>query len=151
MNFFISDESEVLGATILMTLALIAALVTSKRRTGLLLTPVTVFFLFAFVHVLFGRYAAAVLTDEYSFVSRVALGPFLDQSFLVISTGLTCCLLGFTLFPCASPGGSPRRLARISCKRALGPDLRAITGPDSYLDTSDHHWPAASWRNSVVE
>ena len=119
MNFFISDETEVLGATILMTLALIAALVTSKRRTGLLLTPVTVFFLFAFVHVVFGRYAAAVLTDEYSFVSRAALGPFLDQSFLVISTGLTCCLLGFTLFPSRSQGRVAPKLARISCKGAL--------------------------------
>jgi oligosaccharide repeat unit polymerase len=119
MNFFVSDESLVLAATILMALAMIAALVTSKRRTGLLLTPVTVFFLFASIHVVFGRYAAAVLTDEYSFVSRAALGPFLDQSFLVISTGLTCCLLGFTLFPCVSSGRVTARLARISCKGAL--------------------------------
>jgi len=119
MDFLISDQIEVLGATIVMTLALVAALLASKRRTGMILTPVTVFFLFACAHVVFGRYAAAVLTDQYSFVSRAALGPFLDQSFLVISTGLTCCLLGFAMFPCTSPGRIAARLDQISCKGAM--------------------------------
>jgi oligosaccharide repeat unit polymerase len=119
MDLFISDQGQVLAASILMTIAMMAALVASKRRTGMLLTPVTVFFLFACAHVVFGRYAAAVLTDQYSFVSRAALGPFLDQSFLVISTGLTCCLVSFTLFPCVSSGRVAARLARISCKGAL--------------------------------
>src|SRR5580704_790964 len=119
MGFRISDQTEVIAASIVMILALIAALVVSKRRTGLLLTPVTVFFLFASVHVLFGRYAASVLTDKYSFASRAALGPFIDQSFLIISTGLTCCLLGYTVFPGASSRRVAAKLSRISCQAAL--------------------------------
>src|ERR1041385_9130173 len=99
MDFLISDENLVLGGSAVMVLALIAALVTSKRRTGLVLTPVTFFFIFACVHALFGRYAAAVLTDKYSFISPATLGPFINQSFLIICAGLTCCLLGYILFP----------------------------------------------------
>jgi len=114
LGLIISDESLVWTATVLMSLTLIAALVASKRRTGLVLTPVTFFFLFAFVHALFGRYAAAVLTDKYTFVSPATLGPFVNQSFLIISTGLTCCFLGYLWMPGTSSGRIGAMLARMS-------------------------------------
>jgi hypothetical protein len=99
--FSISDDSLALGMGVLMTLALVAALLVSKRRTGLLLTPVTFFFIFAYVHALFGRYAASVLAAKYTFVNAAALDPFLDQSFMIISTGISCCFLAFVLIPCS--------------------------------------------------
>ncbi|HEY1758328.1 MAG TPA: O-antigen polymerase [Bryobacteraceae bacterium] len=119
LGIIIPDESLIVGITIIMSLALVAALAASKRRTGLLLTPVTCFLIFAFVHVLFGRYAAASLTDKYSFVGPATLEPFIDKSFLIISSGLTCCLLGYVLFPCASSGRLAVALARMSSRQAF--------------------------------
>jgi hypothetical protein len=119
LGIIISDESLIVAITIVMSLALVAALAASKRRTGLLFTPVTCFLIFAFVHVLFGRYEAASLTDKYDFVGPATLEPFIDKSFLIISTGLTCCLLGYVLFPCASSGRLASALVRMSSERAF--------------------------------
>jgi hypothetical protein len=118
--FAISNDSLALGMGVVMTLALVAALVASKRRTGLLLTPVTFFFIFIFVHALFGRYAASVLAAKYTFVNPAALEPFLDQSFIIISTGITSCLLAFLLIPSFSSGRVAASLARVSCEEAFG-------------------------------
>ena len=59
LGIIIPDETLVILASALMTVALIAALIASRRRTGLVLTPVTFFFMFAFVHALFGRSGTA--------------------------------------------------------------------------------------------
>ena len=120
LGIIIPDETLVILASALMTVALIAALIASRRRTGLVLTPVTFFFMFAFVHALFGRYAAASLADMYSFVGPATLAPFIDQSFLIISVGLTCCLLGYVIFPRTASGRLGALLTRISAKDALG-------------------------------
>src|ERR1043166_4577721 len=99
LGFSISDEFLTAIVTVVMSLALIAALVCSKRRTGLVLTPVTAFLLFAFVHSLFSRYAATLLAPRYSFFGPATIEPFINQSFLIISTGVTCCLLGYVFVP----------------------------------------------------
>jgi hypothetical protein len=119
LGIIISDETLIVAITIVMSLALVAALVASKRRTGLLFTPVTCFLIFAFIHVLFGRYAASFLVEKYSFVGPATLEPFINKSFLIISTGLTCCLLGYVLFPCASSGRLASALVRMSSQSAF--------------------------------
>ena len=119
LGFAISDEALLIAASIVMTLALIGALAVSKRRTGLLLTPVTFFFIFGFAHALFARYAASLIADKYNFVGPATLEPFLNQSFLIISVGLTCCLLGYVLFPCATAGRIGTLLARVSSPEAF--------------------------------
>jgi oligosaccharide repeat unit polymerase len=119
LGIIISDESLIIAIIIAMSLALAGVLVASKRRTGLVFTPVTCFLLFAFVHVLFGRYEAASVTDKYSFVGPATLAPFVDKSFLIISTGLSCCLLGYLLFPCASSGRIAPALIRMSSRHAF--------------------------------
>jgi oligosaccharide repeat unit polymerase len=120
LGLIVPDETLIIAIGVVMTLALIAALVTSKRRTGLLLTPVTFFFLFAYVHVLFARFAAASIIDRYTFVGPATLDPFLNQAFLIISLGLTCCLLGYSAVPCARPIRAAAVLARISSTAAFG-------------------------------
>jgi hypothetical protein len=119
LGIIISDESLIVAITIAMSLALVAALAASKRRTGLLFTPVTCFLIFAYVHVLFGRYAAASLTDKYDFVGPATMELFIDKSFLIISTGLACCLLAYVLFPCASSGRLASALAQVSSQQAF--------------------------------
>jgi len=110
----ISNEGIALAMSLLLTLALAAALLTSKRRTGLTFTPVTFFFIFAFAHALFGRYAAAILAARYTFINPAALDPFLDRSFLIIATGLTCCFAAFILVPSSAPSRIALALARVS-------------------------------------
>jgi oligosaccharide repeat unit polymerase len=119
LGFIISDGALLVAASVVMTLALTGALAASKHRTGLLLTPVTFFFIFTFAHALFARYAASLIADKYSFVGPATLEPFLNQSFLIIALGLTSCLLGYVLFPCASAGRIGTLLARVSWTEAF--------------------------------
>lgn len=110
----ISDESLVLGISGIMSLSLIAALLASKRRTGRVLTPVTFFFVFAFFHALFALYSAQVLSSRYAFVGPATLEPFVNESFEIIATGLTCCLVSYVLIPRISAGRIGTILVRIS-------------------------------------
>jgi hypothetical protein len=115
----ISEGTLVVAISIVMALELAAALAASKRRTGLVLTPVTFFFVYAVIHVLFGRYAALLLASKYTFVGPATFEPFVNQAFFIISTGLMCSLLAYLLVPCGSSGRISRLLVRISSKEAL--------------------------------
>lgn len=114
----LSDETLFLIATTVLILSLLVALVASKRRTGLALTPITVFFLFAVVHALFGWYTG-FLTARYTSVGPATLEPFIYRSFLVLATGLICCLLTFSLLRSSSPSRIGAALAQISNRQAL--------------------------------
>lgn len=105
--------------SVLLIIALAAAMFASRRKTGEVLTPVTFFFAFAVLHALFGRYSAEVLASKYTLVSPAALAPFLDQSFLIISTGLTACLATYVATPAPRIGRFGSFLARISCSGAF--------------------------------
>lgn len=118
LGFIISDETAVLASGIVLTLALVLALAASKRRTGSLLTPITVFLVFAYVHVLFGRYTA-FLTTRYTFLGPATLEPFINQSFFIVATGLTCCCVSYAVMPFFRPSSIALALSRISSREAF--------------------------------
>ena len=115
----ISEGTFAIVMIAIMVAALTAALIVSRRRTGALLTPVTFFFIFGVIHAVFGRYAAAILTAKYAFVGAATFEPFINQSFLIISIGLTCCLLAFCLIRPASQNRLGELLVRVSSKEAF--------------------------------
>ncbi len=116
---FVSDEVLVIAISVILATCLIGALLVSRRRTDRLLTPVTFFFLFAFVHAFFAFYSARVLSSRYTFVGPATLDPFVNQSFLIIATGLTCCLLSYVLIPRMSAGRIGAVLVRVSNEEAF--------------------------------
>jgi oligosaccharide repeat unit polymerase len=119
LGFSIAPEALSIAAGTVLLLALAAALAASKRRTGLFLTPVTLFFIFAVAHAFFGRYIAFI-TTKYTSVGPDTLEPFINQSFSIISTGLVFCFLTYALLPSSSSSRLADVLSKISCSRALG-------------------------------
>jgi len=98
--------------TVLLVLGLAGTLTITKRRTGLMITPVTLFFSFATVHAISGRYTA-FLTARFTFVNEGTLEPFVNQSFCIISVGLICCFVTYMLVP-FYPSGMANLLGRMA-------------------------------------
>jgi hypothetical protein len=117
LGIAISDEALFFVVTILLLLTLALALVVSNRRTGFVITPTTVFFLFVATHALFGWYTA-FLTARYTSVGPATLEPFIYKSFLVVAIGLICTFLSYSLLSSSSPSRIATALVRISNNEA---------------------------------
>jgi hypothetical protein len=118
LGIAVSDDVLFFPVALILLLALAMALVVSKRRTGFLITPVTLFFLFAVAHALFGWYTA-FLTARYTSVGPATLEPFIYKSFLILATGLTCAFCSYSLIRSGSRSRISGALARLSSLRSL--------------------------------
>ncbi len=114
----IPDEVLFVGATLALSVGLILALLASKRKTGLVVTPVTLFFVFAYLHAVFARYTA-FLTTKYTFIGAATLEAFINESFLIVSTGLTCCFVTYAILPAPRRSRIASMLSSYSNERAL--------------------------------